>query len=175
MISKLRQWKKQPTWREVAKRGVITPDQAQQLAQTLLELAPVYGTAESALQLITGKSSLTGDDANRILAAVGLVPIAGGIVRKVGEPVVETLTSLLRAMDGPVFKTTHYAARLEAAGVNVARAEAAVAKEVAAMRQNMELGSGVSGRMIVDGVQIEYRVRMLADGSANVGTIFPVK
>ncbi|MBB3179963.1 filamentous hemagglutinin N-terminal domain-containing protein [Variovorax sp. Sphag1AA] len=160
---------------EVAKRGVITPDQAQQLAQALLEIAPVYGTAESALQLITGRTSLTGEEANRILAAVGLVPIAGGVVRKVGEPVVETLTSVLRALDGPVFKTTHYATRLEAEGVNVARAEAAVAKEVAAMWQNMEVGGSVSGRLRVDGVQIEYRVRVLPDGTANVGTIFPVK
>jgi filamentous hemagglutinin len=96
---------------EVAKRGVITPDQAQQLAQTLLELTPVYGSGESALQLITGRSSLTGEEANRIWAAVGLVPLAGGMVRKVGEPVVETLTSVLRALDGPVFKTTREAAQ----------------------------------------------------------------
>ena len=91
---------------EVAKRGVITPEQATRLAQTLLELVPVYGSGESVLQLITGQSSLTGEEASRIWAAVGLVPIAGGMVRKVGEPVVETLASALRALDGPIFKTT---------------------------------------------------------------------
>ena len=91
---------------EVAKRSVFTPEQAEQLAQTLIELAPVYGTGESVLQLITGRSSLTGEETSRIWAAAGLVPIAGGIVRKAGEPVVEALTSALRALEGPVFKTT---------------------------------------------------------------------
>jgi len=91
---------------EVAKRGVITPDQAASLAQTLLELAPVYGTGESVLQLITGRSSLTGEEADRLWAAVGLVPLAGGAIRKVGEPVADALTSALRALEGPVFKTT---------------------------------------------------------------------
>ncbi|MDM0030484.1 toxin C-terminal domain-containing protein [Variovorax sp. J31P216] len=94
---------------EMAKRGVITVDQAQQLAQTLLELAPIYGSGESALQLITGKASLTGEEGSRVWAAVGLVPIAGGMVRKVGEPAVDALISTLRAFDGPVFKTTREA------------------------------------------------------------------
>ena len=94
---------------EVAKRGVFTPEQAEQLAQTLIELAPIYGTGEAVLQLLTGRSSLTGEEANRIWAAAGLVPIAGGIVRKAGEPVVEALTSALRAFEGPVFKTTEEA------------------------------------------------------------------
>lgn len=44
---------------EVAKRGVITPDQATRLAQTLLKLVPGYGSGESVLQLM--------DDARRQL------------------------------------------------------------------------------------------------------------
>jgi RHS repeat-associated protein len=76
---------------------------------------------------------------------------------------------------GPtVFKTTHYATRLERAGVNTVRAEAAVAKEVQAIRGNMSVGGDVAGRMRIDGVLVEYRARMLPDGSVNVGTIFPV-
>jgi hypothetical protein len=70
---------------------------------------------------------------------------------------------------------THYASRLEAAGVNVARAEAAVAKEVAAMRANMATNADVVGRLHVDDVLIEYRTRLLPDGSVSIGTIFPVK
>ncbi len=73
-----------------------------------------------------------------------------------------------------VFKTGHYASRLEAAGVSVARAEALVAKEVAAMRGNMMSGSYVTGRMQVDNVLVEYRVQVLPNGSVSVGTIFPV-
>jgi hypothetical protein len=57
----------------------------------------------------------------------------------------------------------------------VERAEAAVAKEVATIQESMEIGGSASGRMMVDGVQIEYRVRVLSDGSVNVGTIFPVE
>ena len=91
---------------EVAKRSVITPEEAKQLAQTLIELTPVYGTGESVLQLITGQSSLTGEEVNRIWAAAGLLPIAGGMVRKVGEPAVDALASALRVLEGPVFKTT---------------------------------------------------------------------
>jgi len=74
-----------------------------------------------------------------------------------------------------VFKTGHYASRLEAAGVNVARAESAVAKEVAAMRPNMATSTDVAGRLHVDNVLVEYRTRMLPDGSVIVGTIFPVR
>ena len=74
-----------------------------------------------------------------------------------------------------VFKTGHYASRLEAAGVNVARAESVVAREVAAMRPNMATGADVGGRLRIDNVLVEYRARLLPDGSVNVGTIFPVR
>ena len=74
-----------------------------------------------------------------------------------------------------IFKSAHYATRLEKAGVNVARAESAVAKEVGAMRGSMDVGADVAGRMRIDNVLVEYRARLLPDGSVNVGTIFPVK
>lgn len=74
-----------------------------------------------------------------------------------------------------VFKTGHYSSRLEAAGVNVSRAESAVAEEVAAMRPNMATGADVGGRIRIDNVLVEYRARLLPDGSVNVGTIFPVQ
>jgi hypothetical protein len=39
----------------------------------------------------------------------------------------------------------------------------------------MEAGADVAGRMRIDNVLVEYRARLLPDGSVNVGTIFPVK
>jgi RHS repeat-associated protein len=88
-----------------------------------------------------------------------------------------TVASIARAAKAgaTIFKTAHYATRLEAAGVNVARAESVIAKEVAAMRGSMEAGADVAGRMRIDNVLVEYRARLLPDGSVNVGTIFPVK
>jgi filamentous hemagglutinin len=74
-----------------------------------------------------------------------------------------------------IFKSAHNATRLEKAGVSVARAESAVAKEVAAMRGSLEVGADVAGRMRIDKILVEYRARLLPDGSVNVGTIFPVK
>ena len=82
-----------------ASRSTLTLEQAQQLGQILLELAPIYGTSESLVQLVTGTSSMTGEEVNRFWAAVGVVPIAGGILRKVGEPSVESLSVLLRNAD----------------------------------------------------------------------------
>jgi YD repeat-containing protein len=73
------------------------------------------------------------------------------------------------------FQTSHYASRLEAEGVDVATAESEVADVVNGMMPDMLPNTNASGRMTIDGVLVEYRVRMLPDGTANVGTIFPVK
>lgn len=74
-----------------------------------------------------------------------------------------------------MLKTGHYASRLEAAGVNAARAEAAVAKQIGAMRGRMATNADVAGRLTVDGVKVEYRARLLPGGTVSVGTLFPVK
>lgn len=74
----------------------MTQQQVQELAQLMLELAPLYGTGESALQLITGHSSLTGEEASRLWAAIGVVPVAGGVLKKVGEPVAEAISQSLK-------------------------------------------------------------------------------
>ncbi|QHE87465.1 pre-toxin TG domain-containing protein [Hydrogenophaga sp. BPS33] len=81
---------------EIAQRGVMTSQQAQQMAQLVFELYPGYGNAESFAQLITGQSSLTGEAVSRFWAAVGVIPIAGGVLKKVGEPSVEALNALLK-------------------------------------------------------------------------------
>jgi hypothetical protein len=75
---------------------------------------------------------------------------------------------------GTIFKTAHYASRLEKAGVDVARAESKVAEAVGAMRPNMAAEAAVRGRMTIDGVLVEYRAMLLPNGSVNVGSIFPV-
>jgi hypothetical protein len=69
------------TLAEISQRNTLTPQQAQQLTQVLLELLPVYGTGESLTQLITGKSSVTQEEASRFWAAVGMVPVAGGLLK----------------------------------------------------------------------------------------------
>jgi len=84
---------------EIAQRGGMTTPQAQQMAQLLLELAPVYGSGESLLQLITGQSSLTGEEASRVWAAIGIIPVAGGVLKKVGEPAVDALNAIFKGGD----------------------------------------------------------------------------
>jgi hypothetical protein len=107
-----------------------------------------------------------------ILSAKGLRTAARGSTAVLGDL---SIAAGQRGAIGTIFKTSHYASRLEAAGVNVARAEAAVGKEVAAMRANMATNADVVGRLHVDDVLIEYRTRLLPDGSVSIGTIFPVK
>ncbi|QHE88463.1 pre-toxin TG domain-containing protein [Hydrogenophaga sp. BPS33] len=84
---------------EIAQRGVMTSQQAQQMAQLVFELYPGYGNAESFAQLITGQSSLTGEAVSRFWAAVGVIPIAGGVLKKVGEPSAEALVAVLKVGD----------------------------------------------------------------------------
>lgn len=80
----------------IAQRGGLTTDQARQLAQLTTELIPFYGTGESLLQVLTGRTTITQEEANRYWAAVGLIPVAGGILRRVGEPSVEALSAIFR-------------------------------------------------------------------------------
>ncbi|WP_020413338.1 RHS repeat-associated core domain-containing protein [Microbulbifer variabilis] len=73
------------------------------------------------------------------------------------------------------FKTSHYAPRLEAAGLNVAHVESIIAKQVASMTAHLTPKAPFAGRTTIDGVLVEYRAMTLPNGSVNVGTIFPVK
>ncbi|MDM7944532.1 MAG: hemagglutinin repeat-containing protein, partial [Hydrogenophaga sp.] len=81
---------------EIAQHSALTPEQARQLTQMVLELAPFYGNGEALAQLLTGKSSLTGEDASKLWAAVGLMPVVGGVFRKMVEPSPEMLSAVLR-------------------------------------------------------------------------------
>lgn len=69
----------------------------EQLTQLVLEVMPLVGSAESAAQLITGKQSLTGEEASRFWAAVGLVPVAGGIIHRVGNTTADVAQALQAA------------------------------------------------------------------------------
>ncbi len=76
---------------------------------------------------------------------------------------------------GTTFKTSHYARRLDAEGVGVARAETAVSRIVAGERANIGTSAPFSGRLSVDGKLIEYHGMRLPNGNINIGTIFPVR
>src|SRR5690606_2045576 len=104
---------------EQAKRGQLSQQEAKRLAQFVVELAPFYGSGESLAQLISGQSSITGEEVSRFWAAVGVVPIAGGVLKRVGEPAVDALAAIFKG--GEAIKTVGAAADLER-GVNVAQA-----------------------------------------------------
>lgn len=84
---------------EIARHSGLSPAQGVQLAQLVTELLPGYGNAESLAQLVTGRSSLTGEEASRFWAAMGVLPLAGGVIKRVGEPSVEALTAIFRGGD----------------------------------------------------------------------------
>jgi len=81
----------------IAQRSSMTEAQAKQLAQLIAELVPIYGTGESLLQVVTGNSSITGEEANRFWSALALVPLAGGAIRRVGERAAEAVSAWMRA------------------------------------------------------------------------------
>ena len=74
-----------------------------------------------------------------------------------------------------VYNTGHYAARLTIAGIDVALAEEDVAVAISAHNATMAKGVDFVGRLHTNGVLIEFRGRMQADGTITVGTIFPVQ
>ena len=84
---------------EIARHSGLSPAQGAQLAQLVTELLLGYGNAESLAQLVTGRSSLTGEEASRFWAAVGVMPLAGGAIKRVGEPSLEALTAIFRGGD----------------------------------------------------------------------------
>lgn len=96
-----------------------------------------------------------------------------GIVSAVGVPV----AGLLKLASEFRFaaKTSHYASRLEAAGLNVARTERLVGREIRSFARELAPNSDVVGRIRLKGVVVEYRARLLPSDVINIGTIFPRK
>lgn len=64
----------------------LSKEKADTLAQAVLDLAPGVSNASALYELLTGKTA-TGDEANRYFAAIGLVPVLGGIAKKGGQAV----------------------------------------------------------------------------------------
>jgi len=89
------------TLAEIGKRSTLTPEQANNLAQLAIELAPGYGSGESLMQAMTGRSSVSDEEVSRFWAAVGVVPVAGGVLRRVGEPAVDALATVFKGGRGP--------------------------------------------------------------------------
>ncbi|MFY3433962.1 pre-toxin TG domain-containing protein [Achromobacter mucicolens] len=52
----------------------------------MLDLAPGVSNASALYELVTGMTA-TGDEANRYFAAIGLVPLAGGMIKKGGQAI----------------------------------------------------------------------------------------
>ncbi len=73
------------------------------------------------------------------------------------------------------FQTQHYAPRLDAVGVSATKAEAAVLNQITPLSDKLSPGANFGGRIVVDGVKLEYRAFVFADGKINIGTLFPVK
>lgn len=118
------------------------------------------------------KSDGVGGAIERTLAGIPGEAMAVGVISKIGK--IEQAAQGAAAAD-TVFKSTHYASRLEKAGVSIAKAEAVVLTEVNAMRGHMAIGADTVGRVTVDGVQLQYRARLLSNGTINVGTVYPLK
>jgi len=64
----------------------LTKEKGDALAQAVLDLAPGVSNASALYELVTGKAA-TGDEANRYFAAIGLVPVVGGMLKKGGEAI----------------------------------------------------------------------------------------
>jgi RHS repeat-associated protein len=96
-----------------------------------------------------------------------------GIVSMVGVPEAGLLR--LASEFRLVFRTSHYASRLEEAGLSVARTERLVGREVRSFARELAPNSDVVGRIRLKGVLVEYRARLLPGDVINIGTIFPVK
>ena len=72
--------------KQAEKGQPLTSANATKIAQLALELSPA-GTPESIAQLITGKESMTGEEANRFWAAIGCVPMLGGGIKVLAKGV----------------------------------------------------------------------------------------
>ena len=113
----------------VAERSTMTAQQAAQFQQLALELVPFYGNAESVRQLVTGRTTVTDEEASRFWAAVGIAPLAGGVIRKIGEPIADVLSAAIRGGEavkpmgeaGLVARSAAEGARLQAELAELAR------------------------------------------------------
>jgi hypothetical protein len=130
----------------IAKVSNLTPEQAANLTQTVVELLPFYGSGESLIQLVTGKSSISGEEASRFWAAVGLVPVAGGMVRKVGEPSVSAIAAVFKGIEKGEIPRTETYFRVEGGGTGAATSKNRIAVNVDG---SISINPGCSGQLCV--------------------------
>jgi len=67
----------------------MTTQRAREVAQTAVDLAPFVSNASSLYELMNGSSPVSGEEANRWLAALGVVPVFGGMIRGAGKSLLE--------------------------------------------------------------------------------------
>jgi hypothetical protein len=137
------------------------------LSRYLRERAGCNATTFFGRSVNSGSGFYTGGEAT--LTTASLVTGGAGLVKsgfKFGAKQLAkgTVKPLLLKI---AFKNSHYAPRLLKEGVNVAKAEAYVAGQVAKGK--------LKGDFILNGLPIRYRAFLLPDGSVNVGTIFKVQ
>jgi hypothetical protein len=75
----------------------MSKEKADLLAQAALDFGPVVSSASALYELMTGKTA-TGDEANRFFAAIGVVPVVGGIIKK-GAQSVQKFAQADKALD----------------------------------------------------------------------------
>jgi hypothetical protein len=73
-----------------------------------------------------------------------------------------------------VFRTAHYGPRLQKIGLNPDDVNEAVGEELEAIKGNMSPGGDVTGRVSIGGHTLQWRARMLPNGTVSVGTIHEV-
>jgi filamentous hemagglutinin len=94
------------TYAALAKRSTLSPEQSLAMVQLTVELSPIYGSGEALLQLITGRSSVTGEEVSRFWAAVGLIPVAGVGMVKLWKPSTSAISEVIRGVPSTIVAHT---------------------------------------------------------------------
>ena len=60
----------------------MTPEQMEVFTQAVLDLAPGVSSASALYELINGRSAVTDEEVSRFFAAVGVIPVVGGMIKQ---------------------------------------------------------------------------------------------
>jgi hypothetical protein len=74
-----------------------------------------------------------------------------------------------------MFKSHHAFPHVRAIGVPVERIESAIESQIRSVAARACMTGLFWGRVVVDGVVVEYRALTLADGTINVGTYYKAR
>jgi hypothetical protein len=80
----------------------IMQEQAEKISQVFLVFS-IYGPIESAVQLITGKSTVTGEEVDPWMSALGLIPVVGAVGKaaKAAPASADVITALAKSEHVP--------------------------------------------------------------------------